>query len=137
MIRRPPRSTLFPYTTLFRSVAYVAGVTAPAGKRMGHAGAIVAGGKGTAADKYAAFEAAGVRTVKSPAELGTAMNELLRRRRSTVRHGAPARAAGRRPAGAPAAPKPPQPTARPHPGAAGPQRAARGAGPPSAPPGHA
>src|SRR5207248_1275332 len=76
-------------------VAYVAGVTAPAGKRMGHAGAIVAGGKGTAADKYAAFEAAGVRTVKSPAELGTAMNELLRRRRSTVRHGAPARAGHR------------------------------------------
>jgi len=102
-------------------VAYVAGVTAPAGKRMGHAGAIVAGGKGTAADKYAAFEAAGVRTVKSPAELGTAMNELLRRRRSTVRHGAPARAAGRRPAGASAAAKPPKRTARPKRVATGPK----------------
>ena len=66
-------------------VAYVAGVTAPAGKRMGHAGAIVAGGQGTAAGKYAAFEAAGVRTVKSPAELGSAMNELLRRRGGQAR----------------------------------------------------
>src|SRR5579864_3875548 len=63
-------------------VAYIAGVTAPSGKRMGHAGAIVAGGRGTAADKYAAFEAAGVRTVRSPAELGATMAELLKRRRA-------------------------------------------------------
>ena len=58
-------------------VAYIAGVTAPKGKRMGHAGAVIAGGKGTAEEKYRSLEVAGVHTVRSPAEIGQRMQQVL------------------------------------------------------------
>ena len=57
-------------------VAYIAGVTAPPGKRMGHAGAIISGGKGTAEEKFSALNGAGVKTVRSLAEIGSGLTEI-------------------------------------------------------------
>jgi succinyl-CoA synthetase alpha subunit len=61
-------------------VGCIAGKTAPPGRRMGHAGAIIAGGKGTAAEKMTAMAEAGIRVVKSPADIGVAVKELLGRK---------------------------------------------------------
>ena len=83
-------------------VAFVAGQTAPSGKRMGHAGAIISGGTGTAAEKMAAFEAAGVPVARIPSEIPVLMAELLQRRRARKKNGV----AKAKPAPAKAAPKP-------------------------------
>ena len=109
-------------------VAFVAGQTAPPGKRMGHAGAIISGGKGTAADKMAAFEAAGVPVARIPSEIPGLVSELLQRRRARKKNGAakaakPAPKPARKPAGKPAPKKAAAKAAKP---AAKPSKPAKG-----------
>jgi len=95
-------------------VAFVAGQTAPPGKRMGHAGAIISGGTGTAAEKMAAFEAAGVPVARIPSEIPVLMAELLQRRRSRRKNGKNGRNGRNGVAKAkPAAKRPPARTAAP------------------------
>ena len=61
------------------TIGFVAGLTAPPGRRMGHAGAIISGGKGTAEEKFAAFKAAGIACAKDPSELGSVLLESLKK----------------------------------------------------------
>src|SRR5208282_1095681 len=72
-------------------VGFIAGQTAPPGRRMGHAGAIISGGRGTAKEKYAALRAAGIHTVESPAEIGQMMARVLGKSRASSRPAAAAR----------------------------------------------
>ena len=109
-------------------VAFVAGQTAPPGKRMGHAGAIISGGTGTAAEKMAAFEAAGVPVARIPSEIPGLVSELLQRRRARKKNGAakaakPAPKPARKPAGKPAPKKAAAKAAKP---AAKPSKPAKG-----------